>query len=207
MAQINYWVNGDGVTQAWTLPAMPSGPVEVYLNGGLQSPNNYTVVGQLVTLSFIPQGGSEPDEVAFVFFSTAAPAPPAPPSGAGTASLVQVSEVVNDPDMAQPFTILRSTGTAWLNGVWQSSTTEFSGYGVIADPTDREIKMIPEGDQVVGAKVFWSAQPIYATRATSGVGASSDILVWRGLSFRVVNVQQFQDYGFYRAIATRMKAD
>lgn len=206
MAEINYWVNGDGVTQAWTLPAVPSGPVLVYLNGGLQSPNNYTVVGSLVTLSFIPQGGSSPDQVGFVFFPVASPAPPAPPSGAGTASLIQVSEVVNDPDMAQPFTILRSTG-AWLNGVWQSTAAELSGYGVIADPTDRELQMIPEGDLVEGAKVFWSALPIYGTHATEGTGGSSDILIWRGLNFRVVNVQQFQDYGFYRAIATRMKAN
>lgn len=127
-------------------------------------------------------------------------------SATAPGALIQVSEVVNDPDLAQPFTILRSVGS-WLNGVWQSTQTSIQSYGVIADPSDRELEMIPEGDRVKGAKVFWSSTPIYGTHATEGAGGSSDILVWHGLNFRVLHVFQYQDYGVYRAVAVRMKAD
>ena len=120
--------------------------------------------------------------------------------------MIDVSEVVNDPDLAQPFSILRSTGS-WLNGVWNSVVTTIQSYGVIAEPTVRELKMIPEGDLVTGGLLFWSATPLYATHATEGVGGSSDILIWRGHNYRVLTVLQFEDWGYYRAFAVRMKAD
>lgn len=205
MGQIEYWVNGDGVTQTFALPSAPVGLLQVYYNGVLLPPDQYSLSGTQVTIAFVPAGGASPDQMGFIFSPSAAPAPSGG-GGTGTSALIQVSEVVNDPDFAQPFAILRSTGT-WLNGVWQSATQELISYGVIADPTDREVQMIPEGDKVTGAKVFWSSQPIYGTHATAGIGGSSDILVWRGLSFRVLLVQQFEDYGFYRAMAVRMKAD
>lgn len=204
MSQIEYWVTGDGITQTWALPSLPYGPVQVYWNGVLVPPSTYTISGQQVTVSFLPVGGSNPDQVGFIFYTAPSPSPPG--SVAGGDSLIQVSEVVNDPDLAQPFTILRSTGS-WLNGVWQSVTTEIQNYGVIAEPSVRELEMIPEGDLVKGAMVFWSAQPIYGTHATNGVGGSSDILIWRGHNYRVLDVKQYQDWGFFRATATRMKAD
>jgi hypothetical protein len=120
--------------------------------------------------------------------------------------MIQIGEVVIDPDFAQPFTILRSTG-AWLNGVWKSIQTAIQGYGTIASPTVRELEMLPEGDLAKGAMVFWSAQPIYGTHATEGIGGSSDILVWRGHNYRVLDVKQYQDYGYYRALGVRTKAD
>lgn len=120
--------------------------------------------------------------------------------------MIEVSEVVNAAEFAQSFSIIRSTGS-WVSGVWTSVTTTIAGYGTIANPTNRELEMVSEGDKVKGVMVFWSSQPIYATRATEGVGSSSDILVWRGLNFRVLDVKQFQDYQYYRATAVRMKAD
>jgi len=120
--------------------------------------------------------------------------------------MISVAEVVNEPDLAQAFTILRSTGT-WLNGVWQSVTATVQGYGVIAEPSGRDLDMVPEGDVVKGMMIFWSSQIIYGTHATAGVGGSSDILVWRGENYRVLSVKQYVDYGYWRAMATRMKAD
>lgn len=120
--------------------------------------------------------------------------------------MISVSEVIQDPDFAQAFGILRSTGS-WLNGVWQSATTSVPGFGVVGEPTTRDLKMIPEGDTVQGMLAFWSVEPLYATHATEGVGGSSDILIWRGHNYRVLQVEQYQDYGYYRAVATRMKAD
>jgi hypothetical protein len=200
MAQIAYWAYGDGEQTTWTLPGTPYGLVQVYLNGALIDPTNYTVSGNQITFNYV----ALPSEEWAVVFN---PYPEVSPIVAGgTAALIQVSEVVNDPDLAQPFTINRSSGV-WNNGVWQSTTTAVQGYGVIANPTVRELEMIPEGDLVKGAMVFWSAQPIYGTHGTQGVGGSSDILIWRGNNYRVLNVTQYQDYGFYRAIAVRMKAD
>lgn len=124
--------------------------------------------------------------------------------------MIDVSEVVNDPDLAQAFTILRNSGS-WLNGVWQSgNTTPVQGFGVISPATSRDIKMLPEGDQTGELRVFHSAQPIYVTNANDAVdstGQSSDILCWRGDNFRVLNVKHEEDYGYYRAIGSRLPPD
>jgi len=120
--------------------------------------------------------------------------------------MIDVQDVVNDPDLAQPFTILRSTGI-WVTGVWTPTQTVIQSYGVIAEPSVRELDMVPEGDIVKGMLVFWSSEPIYATHATEGVGGSSDMLIWRGNNYRVLTVRQYEDYLYYKALATRMKAD
>jgi len=133
--------------------------------------------------------------------------------------VIDVSEVVDSADMAQDFTILRSSGF-WQNGTWISQTTQINGHGVISvrPLTDtgqhrksiaspRDIEMLPEGDVVKGAMVFWSSQPIYGTNVNSqGQAGSSDLLMWRGKQFRVLTVSQYSDYGYYRAVATRMDA-
>lgn len=120
--------------------------------------------------------------------------------------MIDVSEVVDSADMAQDFTILRSSGF-WQNGTWISQTTQINGHGVISVASPRDIEMLPEGDVVKGAMVFWSSQPIYGTNVNSqGQAGSSDLLMWRGKQFRVLTVSQYSDYGYYRAVATRMDA-
>jgi hypothetical protein len=138
-------------------------------------------------------------------------------------SLVQLGEVVNDPDLAQTFLIQRSTWS-WIKGVWQPGTTTETvvAYGVVSVAEPRDIEMVPEADRVKGMMVFYSSQPIYGTRGVLGFGqgnfdgppgvggtlpASSDILVWRGLNWRVLSVRQMVDYGYFKAIAVRMRAE
>jgi hypothetical protein len=122
--------------------------------------------------------------------------------------MIDVSEVVLDPDMAQAFSILRDGSGAFVSGVWTpAAPTTIPAYGPIRPASDRDLEMIPEGDRVKEVKTFWCSQPIFAMRATAGVGSSSDILTWRGLYYRVMGVAQSQDYGFYRAVAVRMKGD
>jgi hypothetical protein len=181
----------------------PTAQLLVYWNGLLQDPTQYSLSGNAVTVLFSPDAG---DPVGIVWTAVPASAPAQVPGAGGPGALINVSEVVNDPDFAQSFLIMRSTGV-FLNGVWNSTVTAVQGYGVIADITDRDLDMIPEGDFVKGGKVFWSSQILYATHATAGVGGSSDILVWRGLNYRVLQVKLYEDYGYWRAMTTRMKAD
>jgi hypothetical protein len=121
--------------------------------------------------------------------------------------MIDVSEVVNDPDLAQAFMIQRSTQGAFLFGVWQTKQETVPCYGPVRPASSREINMLPEGDRVGEIKAFWSSTPLYGTRATTGKGESSDILVWNGLYYRVLQVFQSQDNGFYKALAVRMKAN
>jgi hypothetical protein len=64
--------------------------------------------------------------------------------------------------------------------------------------------MQPEGDVIRGERAFYSQQPIYQT--SEEIGRSSDILVWDGIKWRVLSVVLNQDYGYYKAVAMRLKA-
>lgn len=122
--------------------------------------------------------------------------------------MIDVSEVVLDPNLAaQTFTIKRTTGK-WVKGVWTTLVeTTLTGYGSITVATPNDLKMIPEGDVVNGAEVFHSQDPIYTTRADeTGAGAFSDKLIWRGELYRVLQVGPYEDFGYYRAVAVRMAA-
>ena len=197
-------------------PAVEVG--DVYLNGLIQEPSSYVLAGNQITFTagtVIDAG----DLIAIRWLPAPVPVPPgatgvtvippAPPETVypSAAAVVNMSEVMNDPDLAQAFLIQRSTQGTFLNGVWQTTPVTLSGYGPIRPASAREINMLPEGDRVGEIKAFWSSQPIYGTRGTSGKGESSDILVWNGLYYRVLQVFQDQDYGFYKALATRMKAN
>jgi hypothetical protein len=119
---------------------------------------------------------------------------------------IDMSDIVNAPEWVQEFTIYRGPGS-WLNGVWQPGSAPVLGHGAVTVATPRDIDMIPEGDKVTGAMVFHSQQPIYGTHADAdGNGASSDIIIWRNHRYRVLQVGPFEDYGYFRAIATRMKS-
>jgi hypothetical protein len=119
--------------------------------------------------------------------------------------LINVADIVSDPDLAQPFTIERSKGQFGLGG-WQNTPESLPGYGVIQVATEQNLTEIPEGDRVTGSMVFFSAQPIYRTHGGENPGLS-DVLVWRNQTFRVMEVFSFADYGYYKAIAVRMSGE
>lgn len=118
---------------------------------------------------------------------------------------INLSRVVNSPNLAQSFTALRSSGQFGLGG-WQNTTTSVSMYGVVSVATSDDLEMVPEGDRVIGAMVFHSSQPMYRTRDanTSGGTGLSDLVLWRGEQYRILYVAPYADYGFYRAIAVRI---
>lgn len=63
---MNYtdWFEGNGTVHSFTLTYLPTGPIQVFWNGLIQNPSNYSMVGQTVTTTFVPEGGPNPDTVA-----------------------------------------------------------------------------------------------------------------------------------------------
>ncbi len=118
-----------------------------------------------------------------------------------------MAEVVNDPDFAQAFTITRSQGGSWQAGVWTNATTSLPGFGVLQPIVPEELKQIPEGDTVAGAISIHSSQPIYETHTTGQSDANagiSDVIVWQNQNYKISKVYPWQDFGYYKAIGTRM---
>ena len=117
--------------------------------------------------------------------------------------MIDVSELMNDPDLCQSFSILRGFGGSFTGGVWAQNVTNVLGYGVISVATPDDLLQLADADRVTGMMVFHSAQPMYET--SENREATSDILVWRGENYRVKNVFIYADYGFWKAFAVRMQ--
>ena len=127
--------------------------------------------------------------------------------------VINVSEVITDPDLAQAYTIVRSVGS-FVKGVWTEGTpTSISVVGTISVASNKELRQLPEGDRIQGAMVFHSTEQIYTTRVGAGTGRRattsgiSDKILWRGDYYKVLNVSPYVDYGYYKAIGERIAGD
>jgi hypothetical protein len=118
--------------------------------------------------------------------------------------MIDVSELLNDPDLCEPFTAQRSTGE-WQAGVFASNTTPVQLYGSVQVADANTLQQVPEGDRVVGARTFYCAEPIYETRTGDNPGLS-DILIHCGSQYRVAKVWNWSTLGgYYKAYAVRSK--
>jgi hypothetical protein len=117
-----------------------------------------------------------------------------------------LQDVVNDPDLAEPFTVLRQNGS-FVQGGWQVNAPQsIEMWGVVTVASNKELQMLSEADRVRGARMFFSQAPIYVTNEADGI--TSDIIVWNGLNWRVMSVGQYQNRGgYYCAIAQRMRGN
>jgi hypothetical protein len=117
--------------------------------------------------------------------------------------MINVSEVITDPDFVRQFTVYRSSGD-WVSGRWTESTPEqIVMTGVISVMSEKELQAMPEGDKIKGAMVFHSLQELFVTRNGTEKGTSDKIL-WRGDYYRLFNIAPYIDYGYYRAAGERI---
>jgi hypothetical protein len=128
-----------------------------------------------------------------------------------------LSEVVSDGVLSEPYTIQRSTGQ-FQPGGWVTTSINIPGYGIVSVASDEELLMVPEGDRVTGAMVFHSQKRIYETQLDGGAGDStygetgfgisqqrvSDIMIWNFHQWRVLHVYPYPNRRYWKAIATRL---
>lgn len=117
--------------------------------------------------------------------------------------MIDVSELIDDSDFAQNFVIYRSQGS-FIDGVWTEETpTQIPLTGIIQPASPKELKMLPEGDRITGAIVIYSKIPIFLTRTGEEQG-TSDKVYWKGDYYKLLNVSDWSDSGFYTGIAERI---
>lgn len=121
--------------------------------------------------------------------------------------MINLSSVIHSPRLSQTYTILRSSGM-WQEGefVRDGSPSSLLFRGIVTVATARDLQQIPEGNRQAGAMRILSTEPIYVTGELE-VNGYSDILLWNGEKYHIVSVTPDEDYGFYRAICTRMPGE
>jgi hypothetical protein len=122
---------------------------------------------------------------------------------------ITVTELVVDQDFCEVFTVIRSTGS-FQKGGWVNTTTTITMYGAVEIGDSHALDMVPEGDRAKGAMTFHTELPIYVTNANpplTATGSLSDIMVWRGNQYRLMDVKKWADFGYYSATGVRMSGE
>ena len=119
--------------------------------------------------------------------------------------MIDLSELTFDQDLAQPYTVNRTTGSFGQGGFIALATVQIGFLGIIQPATDEDVAQVPEADRITGMMSFISAEPMYKTRAaqngeSAGLG---DTIVWRGQVYKVVHTVPWGDFGFWKAVGSR----
>ncbi len=115
-------------------------------------------------------------------------------------SLIDVSELMTDPDFAQTLTIRRTTGE-WVKGAWvNDAPTEFPAVGSWQKVSARELVQLDMGEIKQEVRKLLTTTEILVSQDND---TQSDRIVWtnKNVRYKVLRVDDNRDNGYYRAYA------
>lgn len=120
--------------------------------------------------------------------------------------MIDVSRVINNPKLAQLYTVHRKVEGQWTLGQgYKQNEIDLILYGPITPINTKDLQQIPEGDRVVGIMAFYSTEPIFVTRDSSVDGTgTSDEIEWKNERYRIMSLAPYNDYGYMKAFGVRM---
>lgn len=120
--------------------------------------------------------------------------------------MIDVSELITDPDFAAPYTVYRRTGK-WVKGRFEVSEPEILNfYGAVQPASVREIQQLHIGDSEHGIMKFFTRKPndIFITKefSESEEIQISDEIEFDGRIYKVLQVMPWHRGGWCRAFAS-----
>ncbi len=116
--------------------------------------------------------------------------------------MINVAELIHDPDFCQEYTLYRKT-TVLVGGRPKSSEKALRRTGIITTATTKDLLQVPEGDRVKGIVAVYDTEEL---RLTSENG-TADEFDWHGERYRLFQLWPYRDYGYYKALAERIAGD
>ncbi len=120
--------------------------------------------------------------------------------------MINVSRAINDPRFSQLFKVFRKSGE-WEKGRFIEKEKTITINGVITPSKPKEIEMIPEGDRVGGEVTIHTTNKLYTTHLLEGDSSeegTSDIIEWQDERYKLYQVNNYSQYGYYSAIGMRL---
>lgn len=119
--------------------------------------------------------------------------------------MLNVSRVINSSKFRQlkPFTVYRKTGD-WVAGRFEETETAIPMDGVVTAAGTKDILQVPEGDRTSQLMVFHSTQPLFVTHDDVEGKGTSDQIEWHGERYRLLQIKDWSDFGYYKAFGTSM---
>ncbi|MFT8350034.1 hypothetical protein [Clostridium saccharoperbutylacetonicum] len=124
-----------------------------------------------------------------------------------------MSSIVLDPAFAQSIKVYRKTGDWAPNGEFVTTENEIIMTGVISIANAKQIEFMPEGDRIGGEIAIHTTQILYNSRSADETetpqkeAGLSDEIEWHGDRYKIYQVNEYSDYGYYFAIGQRKAGD
>lgn len=113
--------------------------------------------------------------------------------------MINVAEIINDPDFVQPYTLVRKT-SVFVGGRTKTEEKLIPRKGIISAAKSKDLLQVPEGDRVKGIVVVYDTEPL---QVTSEAG-TADEAIWHSERYRLFQVWPYKDYGYYKALGERI---
>jgi hypothetical protein len=114
--------------------------------------------------------------------------------------MINVAELLCDPDFAQSFQVIRLGGAFANEGEYtQAQSPPINMVGVIQPAKQQDVvQFMPEGERLGNLIVVYCQQEIKSSDAKT---QESDIILWHSNRYRVVQSRQWLDHGYWQVWA------
>lgn len=121
---------------------------------------------------------------------------------------LNLADIVASPEFTQQITIKRHYDGRYVNGRFTQKEKVFKINAVVSVSDEKTLSMIPEGDRNETTKTIHSLARIYMTSSekSKGENRTSDIVVYNGDEYKVVAIMDADDYGFTKAVVSKIGA-
>lgn len=126
--------------------------------------------------------------------------------------MINISELIGDPDFTQPngVTVKRTSYSIVNHKVVPNTPRTLKLTGIITIANDRTTDMQPESDRNAEAINVFTYKPLYTTGIPDASSVStflSDVIIWQGLEYAVMNCMDDAQYGFCKSVCHKLKQE
>lgn len=116
--------------------------------------------------------------------------------------VIQVSEAL-DSDNAIMLTVDRQSVGSFVDGIWVPGvTTVFKSLISVQQPDAKELQLLPEGERQKDIRKFISTKALKT--ADQKTQTPSDLVNYKGAQYKIIKVNDYDDYGYTRALGARV---
>jgi ATP-dependent Clp protease adapter protein ClpS len=121
---------------------------------------------------------------------------------------LNLADIVASPEFTQQIIIKRHFNGRYVNGRFEQDEKEIKINAVVSASDEKTLSMVPEGDRNETIKSVHSLEKIYMTSSevSKGENRTSDIIIYNGDEYKVIAVMDADDYGFTKAVISKIGA-
>lgn len=113
--------------------------------------------------------------------------------------LLNIGELIEDPDFCQDFQIIRRIGN-WNLGRFITTEEVIDTYGIIDPGSTNQMQFNPDGVLIKGIIKVYTHMELYTTHKKIVDGQeenyNSDILLWDDHRYLILDEDNYKDYGY-----------